>query len=258
MLSLQSNKSQVERCGTVSLVAQYGTQKHIIHLENVNYIPSNRWNIFALGQWDSQECQYQAMQGMLTLFNYYKLLVIKGHKITTNIYKFHMVPNNMSNLGKSKVYFFSCNEPKQSWEIWHHQFGHISYNGLKTLHKQHLIDRMTVDPNTPTPDCVSCTEAKHTVTPFSLKSENICKRKGELTHIDLWGKYNVTSISGHQYYLLMVDDAMWCVTVCFLKVKHEASQQVKNYLAHLQVRSVAMYVIRVDRGTEFINKDLQT
>jgi hypothetical protein len=42
---------------------------------------------------------------------------------------------------------------------------------------------MTVDPDTPTLDCVSCIEAKHTVKPFSLKSENMCKRKGELMHI---------------------------------------------------------------------------
>jgi hypothetical protein len=41
---------QVEECSIVSLVAQYGTQKHILHLENVNYIPLNRWNIFALGR----------------------------------------------------------------------------------------------------------------------------------------------------------------------------------------------------------------
>ena len=47
---------QVEGHGTVSLVTQYETWKHILHLENVNYIPSNRWNIFALGQWNSQEC----------------------------------------------------------------------------------------------------------------------------------------------------------------------------------------------------------
>ena len=56
----------------------------------------------------------------------------------------------------------------------------------------------------------------------------------------------------------MVDDATWYVTICFLKVKHEASQQIKNYLAYLQVCSVAMHAIHVDRRTEFINKDLQT
>jgi hypothetical protein len=46
--------TQVMGCGTVILTAQYGTQKHTLHLENVNYIPSNKYNIFALGRWDNQ------------------------------------------------------------------------------------------------------------------------------------------------------------------------------------------------------------
>jgi hypothetical protein len=55
----------------------------------------------------------------------------------------------------------------------------------------------------------------------------------------------------------MVVDVMQYVTIYFLKAKHEASQQVKNYFAHLQVRGVVMHAICVDHGTEFINKDLQ-
>src|SRR6266436_6007296 len=75
--------------------------------------------------------------------------------------------------------------------------------------------------------------------------------------MDLWGKYDVTSISGHQYYLLLVDDATCFVTVYFLKGKHEAAQYVKDYLTHLHVRGIPTHGIHVDCGTEFINKDLQ-
>ena len=59
--------------------------------------------------------------------------------------------------------------------------------------------------------------------------------------MDLWGKYDVTSINRHQYYLLLVDDATRYVTVYFLKGKHEAAQHVKNYLIHLQVRGIRRY-----------------
>jgi hypothetical protein len=45
---------QVVGCGTVILTAQYGTQKRTLCLENVNYIPSNKYNIFALSRWDNQ------------------------------------------------------------------------------------------------------------------------------------------------------------------------------------------------------------
>jgi len=75
--------------------------------------------------------------------------------------------------------------------------------------------------------------------------------------MDLWGKYDVSSINGHQYNLLLVDDATRYVTVYFLKGKHEAAQHVKNYLTYLHVRGISTHAIRVDRGTEFVNKDLK-
>jgi hypothetical protein len=116
------------------------------------------------------------------------------------------------------------------------------------------LEGFTVNANTPTPDCISCTEAKQAVKPFPSRTEPVQRNKGEITHMDLWGKYNVTSINGHQYYLLLVDDATRYVTVYFLKGKHEAAQHVKNYLTYLHVRGISTHAIRVDRGTEFINK----
>ena len=52
----------------------------------------------------------------------------------------------------------------------------------------------------------------------------------ELTHIDLWGKYDIASIHGNQYYILFVDDTTRYVTVHFLKWKDEAAQHVKIIL----------------------------
>ena len=248
---------QVAGRGTVSLTARYGSRKRILHLENVNYIPSNKYNIFALGRWDSQGRRYQACNGELILFNRQDMPVLKGQKINSNIYKFNLVPCDASRSTNDKIYTFTTNEPKQPWEIWHHRFGHISYGGLKKLYQEQLIDGLTVDPKSPTPDCISCTEAKHATQPFKSKTDSRREHKGELTHMDLWGKYDVTSIGGHQYYLLLVDDATRFVTVYFLKGKHEASEKVKNYLAYLQVRGVSTHAIRVDRGTEFINADLK-
>jgi len=79
---------------------------------------------------------------------------------------------------------------------------------------------------------------------------------GELTHIDVWGKYSVSSINGFQYYLLMVDDASQYVTVEFLKSKDQATQKVKNYFTHLEVQGRTPKVIRIDHGCKFINNSL--
>jgi hypothetical protein len=242
--------------GTITLIAQYGTRKRVLNLTNVNYIPTNKYNIFALGRWDSCGRKYKASDGKLTLYNRQNAPVLKGQKIASNIYKFRLYTRAMKQMDIQ--YTFASTEQKQSWETWHRRFGHISYTGLKYIQSKRLVDGFTVDASTSQPDCVACTEAKQSVKPFHKDNQSAHTKKGELTHMDLWGKYDVTSISGHQYYLLLVDDATRYVTVYFLKSKNEASKNVQQYLTHLHVRGTSTHALRVDRGTEFVNKDLQT
>ena len=82
------------------------------------------------------------------------------------------------------------------------------------------------------------------------------REPGELTHINVWGKYSVSSINGYQYYLLFVDDASRYVTVEFLKTKDQAAQKVKNYFTHLEVQGKTPKAMHVDRGREFVNDSL--
>jgi hypothetical protein len=93
-----------------------------------------------------------------------------------------------------------------------------------------------VDHDTPFTDCAACTEAKQSVIPFNKGMEYDLEPR-ELTHVDIWGKYSVSSINGFQYYLLMVDDALYYVTVEFLKSKDQAMQKLKNYFTHLELKS---------------------
>jgi hypothetical protein len=127
---------QIAGCGTVILITQYGTQKHTLCLEKVNYIPSNKYNIFALSRWDSQGQRYQVSNSKLTLYDCYNVSVLKRHKITLHIYKFRLSPINAPLLTNNKVYTFFCNKSKQTWETWHKHFGHVSYKGLKKLHDE--------------------------------------------------------------------------------------------------------------------------
>jgi len=245
--------SQVAGWGTILLTAQYGTCKRTLRLENINYIPSNKYNIFALGRWDSQGRRYEASKGELILFNRLDVPVLKGLKIASNIYKFKLTPINTNKIS----YTFLSQENKQTWEIWHWRFGHVSYKGLKRLHNNKLLDGFMVDVNTPMPDCTSCIEAKQSVKPYAKQSETVHTNKGEITYMDLWGKYDVMSINGHQYYLVLVDNATWYMTIYFLKGKHEAVQQIKNFMTYLHACRINTYAIRIDWGIEFINKDLQ-
>lgn len=147
---------------------------------------------------------------------------------------------------------FVINEPAQSWETWHKRFGHIGYSSLQHILDKNLVEGFNVNINTPKPDCVACTEAKQTVEPFDQHSEKETE-PGDLTHIDLWGKYDITSINGNQYFLLMVDDSSRFITTEFLRDKGRAAEKVKEYLAKLISHNRKPKAIRLDRGKEFLN-----
>ena len=95
-----------------------------------------------------------------------------------------------------------------------------------------------------------CIQAKQSVKPF----DGILDRKsksGELTHIDLLGKYDIASINGHQYYILFIDDATRYVIVHFLKRKDKAVQHVENYIQALKTQGKSPKAIKIDRGKSF-------
>ena len=119
-----------------------------------------------------------------------------------------------------------------------------------------MVEGLEIDMNTPKPDCVACTEAKQNVEPFP-KENNRKTQTGDLTHIDLWGKYSIKSINGNHYYVVMVDDAQRYISVEFLKEKNQASQAVVNYLTYLKVRGRMPKAIQIDRGREFVNEKLE-
>jgi len=79
---------------------------------------------------------------------------------------------------------------------------------------------------------------------------------GQLTHMDLWGKYDTASINGNQYYLLMVDDATCHTMVEFLKNKSKAVQKVIEYLTYLKTQNKMPHAIQMDRGSEFVKDEL--
>jgi hypothetical protein len=118
------------------------------------------------------------------------------------------------------------------------------------------VEGLNVDERTPKPDCVACTEAKLHVKPFPKEMRRTTE-PGELTHIDLWGKYAVKSINGNKYYLLFVDDAKQYIMVDFVKKKSEAAQGVINYLTHLITQGRKPKGIQIDGGKEFVNEKLE-
>jgi IS30 family transposase len=134
-------------------------------------------------------------------------------------------------------------------------FGHVGYSGPKKLLKGKMVDRFNVNIHSPKLRCIACTEAKQHREPFP-KSTTRKTEPGELTHIDLWGKYTIKSIHGNQYYVVFVDSTKWYVTVQCLKEKADSTQAVINYLTYLKTQG-QIKGIQIDHGKEFVNEKLE-
>jgi hypothetical protein len=150
---------------------------------------------------------------------------------------------------------YKAKDAATNWELWHKRYGHISYSGLKRLHNEKMVDGFTVDINSPTLDCTACTEAKQHIEPFN-KAKKCELEPGKLTHIDLWGKYDILSVNRNQYYIVMVDDATRMMTVNFSKMKDQVSQVVKDYMVYLKTRGQHPKAMCTDHSKEFINDKL--
>ena len=116
-----------------------------------------------------------------------------------------------------------------------------------------MVDGLNIDLKSTQPDCTTCVEAKQHVKSFP-KVTNRKTEPGELSHIDLWGKYSIQSINGNSYYVLFVDDSTRYITVDFLKEKNQASTAVIGYLVHLINYGWQPKAIHIDRGKEFLNQ----
>jgi hypothetical protein len=249
-------QTRTEGCGTIELKLVCEGHKYTLTLNDVLYIPGNRNNLISLGRWEAAGGKYTGHNGELTLTVKSGSHIARGMRIANNLYHLKFTLKKPTQTQGKMNYIFATQETP-SWETWHQRFGHVGYTGLQKLHELGLADGFDIDTQTPKPDCVACTEGKLTVKPFN-KSATHAKEVSELTHIDLWGKYDTTSLHGWQYYILFVDDSSHYTTVEFLKANSQASDHVKAYLTYLQNCGRKPHAIRVDRGKEFINENLKT
>jgi len=162
--------------------------------------------------------------------------------------KFRLVPKPAPSKYK---FLFNTNTSALSWEIWHRCFGYVRYSGLQKLLDNLMVDSFHIDMQSPRPDCVACTEAKHSEKPYGLAEKKQTKL-GQLMHIDLWGKYNTASIYGNQYYLVMINNALQYITLEFLKKKSQAGERITQYMTHQIVLGRSPCTIRIDRRTNIL------
>jgi len=84
--------------------------------------------------------------------------------------------------------------------LWHRRLGHLSSSRLDFMAKNFLHFPFKQNNN-----CIVCALARQTRLPFSTSSISSVKAF-ELIHCDIWGPFEVPSLSGAKYFLTIVDD----------------------------------------------------
>ena len=149
-------------------------------------------------------------------------------------------------------------EGENTWQDWHHRFGHIGVSGLQHTIDGQMVTGMVVNKSdSPKFDCEACIQAKQTHAPFPRQSKSRAERSGDLTHTDLW-ECRTTGIHGARYFISFIDDHSRCIALEFLKTKDQAAENFRNYVAYLEHQyNLFPKWFRADNGGEYITGDLQ-
>ena len=90
--------TQAEGRGIVELESEMNGQKYIVKLNDVLYIPSNKQNLFLLGHWDKAGGHDIGGQNQLILISKGGRHIAKGNKISNNLYKMNLKPQNLESV----------------------------------------------------------------------------------------------------------------------------------------------------------------
>jgi len=203
IMGVGSTKTCTIGQGDINLRSECDGQPYLLKLRNVLHVPENKNNLFSLGQWEKDGRSIYVNDGVIALHMRNGIIAAKGHKIHNNLYKICFA---ISPVSVTITCAFIADDHLPTWENWHRQFVHVNYRGIKKLLDAHMVEGLQINSSSPKPDCIACTEAKLSQLPYGSVAPRITK-PGELTHMDLWGKYPIQSINGNTYSLVMVDDA---------------------------------------------------
>ncbi|KAM2437268.1 hypothetical protein ACFX1W_014395 [Malus domestica] len=141
-------------------------------------------------------------------------------------------------------------------KIWHSRLGHPSstiFRKVLSGNKLALQGKSSVDFF-----CSDCAIAKNHKLPFHPAGSSTSHSLA-LLHCDVWGPAPVTSVSGFQYYLLLVDDYTKYSWFFPLRRKSEVYSTFVTFKNYVE-KSVGnqIKVIRFDSGGEFTSASFQS
>lgn len=233
----------------VEVEAYINGEWHARRLENVQFVPMARMNLFATGKLTEKGFSVSFREKFCEIFDGETGdLAAVGHKDAKNLYRmfFRQAGNEHGNI---------CIDDSTSLQQWHRRLGHINVATIKSMCKKGLVSGINFT-NEKEFFCEECHVGKMHRSSHPL-SETRSLIKGECIHVDLCGPMEQTGIGGARYFMLLKDEATSFRFVYNIGQKSEVEEKLRDFLAFVEnTLETRIKSIRCDNGREFIANDV--
>ena len=121
------------------------------------------------------------------------------------------------------------NEKMTLKEKWHRTLGHVNFNYLNTMCKNHVLQGLPNEIETDYYKCATCIENKMHNIPFD-NNRNRAKDILEIVHTDLNGPHNTVCYRGKKYFITFIDDYSKLAKIYAIKSRDEVYDRFIEYI----------------------------
>nr|GEX25815.1 hypothetical protein [Tanacetum cinerariifolium] len=187
--------------------------------------------------------------------------LVQGNVMINRVYYIECLNHNLFSVestSSTPLCLMDKATPTQAW-LWHRRLSHLNFDYINLLSKKDIVIGLPKLKYVKDQLCSSCKLSKANRSSFKSKAVLSSKGRLNLLHMNLCGPMRVASINGKKYILVIVDDYSRYTWTLFLRFKDETPEVLKDFLTMIQRNLQAPVItVRTDRGTEFLNKTLNT
>ena len=141
-------------------------------------------------------------------------------------------------------------------ENWHRTFGHVNFNYLNTMCKNHTLEGLPREIESDYYKCATCIENKMHNIPFDNNRKR-AKNILEIVHTDLNWPHNTIGYKGEKYFITFIDDYSKLTKIYAIKSKDEVYDRFVEYIKSIENKTEKkIKKLRCDNETEYVNKDM--
>lgn len=178
--------------GDVNVIVDIDDRRDkIVTFRNASYCPNAADNLVSESRMDRKGLAILKKNGKITISKDNGSVIMQGRILSCNLYEIHVT---LAPHSASPSHLAFATRTGQSYDLWHHQLGHIHEGGLRYLAKHNLVTGLDLDVSNTLGPCDGCANGKHHQAPFPRRVE--CSPAIlDCLHMDLQGPFD-RSING--------------------------------------------------------------